>query len=91
MGTELATGRARLGAAQQRFERIAKAYLAHQRHDLAALGRQLHALSPLQTLERGYAIAVDEAGGAVRDSEELKTGQRLTLKFHRGEREVVVE
>ncbi|MEC9465686.1 MAG: exodeoxyribonuclease VII large subunit [Myxococcota bacterium] len=91
VGTELATGRARLGAAQQRFERIAKAYLAHQRHDLAALGRQLHALSPLQTLERGYAIAVDEAGGAVRDSEELKTGQRLTLKFHRGEREVVVE
>jgi exodeoxyribonuclease VII large subunit len=61
------------------------------RAELAAVARQLHALSPLQTLERGYAIAIDEAGVAVREAEALEPGQRLRLKLHRGERQVIVE
>ena len=89
--SQLGLSRARLDTARKRFEIGARRYLDGQRAGLAGVGRQLHALSPLQTLERGFAIAIDDEGGAVRDADLLEPGQRLRLKLHKGEREVIVE
>jgi len=41
-------------------------------------------------LSRGYAIAFDQQGQAVHDAGSLAAGQRLTLRLHRGERQVEV-
>ena len=53
---------------------------------LRGLLGKLHALSPLAVLSRGYSIvyALPE-GRVVRAAEELKPGDRLRLRFHRGE------
>jgi exodeoxyribonuclease VII large subunit len=46
---------------------------------------KLQALSPLQTLARGYAIAcLLPEGTTVKDSEQLSTGDSIDLKFQRG-------
>ncbi len=53
----------------------------------ARLARQagaLQALSPLQTLARGYSITTDEAGHAIVDASRLKPGQQLYTRLHRG-------
>ncbi len=53
---------------------------------------RLEVLSPLSTLSRGYAIATRMAdGGVVTDSTQLSVGDRLGLRFHRGEAECRVE
>jgi exodeoxyribonuclease VII large subunit len=52
---------------------------------LAATAGRLDLLSPLRTLERGYAIAFSEAtGAAVHTAATLRPGDRLRLRFARG-------
>ncbi len=51
---------------------------------LARLHANLHALSPLAVLQRGYAIALHE-GKAVRKAEEVPSGARLTIRVAEGE------
>ena len=47
--------------------------------------------SPLSVLDRGYAIALNEAGEAVKDAETLKPGDKLSLRLARGTRQVIVD
>jgi exodeoxyribonuclease VII large subunit len=59
-----------------------------------ALAR-VRAMSPKATLERGYAIVVDEDGHAVDSAGEVEVGQPLLAYLHDGQlrvdvREVVV-
>jgi exodeoxyribonuclease VII large subunit len=56
---------------------------AANRFGLAA--SHMHALSPLATLDRGYAIAFDEKTRvAVRDAGSLQKGDRLNIRFAKG-------
>lgn len=48
------------------------------------LRTQVRALSPLNTLARGYAIVQDTSGTAVRNTEHLTTGDKLTVTVERG-------
>ena len=52
---------------------------------LAAVGAQLRAFDPRNTLARGYAIVRAPGGAIVRDAGQVAAGQRLTLAFARGE------
>ncbi len=61
-----------------------------RRERLAALCRQLDALSPLKVLDRGYAIAL-HAGHPVTDAKTLKAGDELDLRFAKGRAAVVVK
>ncbi len=61
-----------------------------RRERLAALTRQLDALSPLKVLDRGYAIALHD-GHAVTDAKTLKAGDELDLRFSKGRAAVVVK
>jgi len=58
--------------------------LAAKRQQLAALSRTLHAVSPLQTLGRGYAIVSDSQGRTLMNSQQVKAGDALQIKLHRG-------
>ena len=52
---------------------------------VAALARALQAVSPLATLERGYAILFDESGQVLRSARGAPTGTKLTARLRDGE------
>src|SRR5262249_22975552 len=75
-------------------ERAGRAWagaLRAARARLAADAEQLHALSPLAVLERGYAIARREDGTVVRSAQEVEVGSALDLTFRAGGARVRVE
>ena len=55
---------------------------AQRRFELA--GRTLHAVSPLATLDRGYAIVADAAGKVLQDVSSLTPGDRVEARLARG-------
>lgn len=88
----LAMARERQASLQQRLERAIKRVLDNGQQVLAARSIQLDALSPLQVLGRGYSIAFSEKDGLpVRDAGRLTVGERLLLRFARGQAKVFVE
>ncbi|MEN8175059.1 MAG: exodeoxyribonuclease VII large subunit [Pseudomonadota bacterium] len=59
--------------------------LKSHRDYLTALGRQLHSVSPLATLERGYAILQrGEDGQVVTSAREVKPGDTVTARVAQG-------
>jgi exodeoxyribonuclease VII large subunit len=60
------------------------AIVARRAERLESTGARLHALAPGATLERGYAIVLDDDGGAVRDAASLHPDQRVELRLARG-------
>jgi len=58
--------------------------LERRRSELAVAAQNLQAISPLAVLGRGYAIALDEEGNAVRDARGLAVGDRVTVRLARG-------
>jgi exodeoxyribonuclease VII large subunit len=64
--------------------------LAERRSELARLGGQMHALSPLAVLDRGFAMV--RAGDViVRDASQVRIGDRLRVRLARGSLDVVVD
>jgi len=58
---------------------------------LRAAGRRLHALSPLKVLSRGYAVVTREDGAAVRDSGQVRPGDRVRMRFSAGGADARIE
>lgn len=57
-----------------------------ERHAFASLVGRMQALSPLNVLARGYAIAFSErTGRALRSASEVSSGERVRLRLHAGE------
>lgn len=52
---------------------------------------QLDALSPLAVLNRGFSIAENEKGEILRDSKNVKTGEKVKIRLARGTIEARVE
>ncbi|MES1934131.1 exodeoxyribonuclease VII large subunit [Salinisphaera shabanensis T35B1] len=74
-------------AHDQRVKRLQRAM--HKRLEQANLqlrnaGRALHAVSPLQTLERGYAIARDDHNHVVRSADTVTAGDAIHVVLARG-------
>ena len=59
--------------------------LTAKQRKLQHLGSLLHALSPLQTMQRGYSIVFDEQGKIVRRAAQVKPKARLRIKLSDGE------
>jgi len=64
--------------------------IAHHRHALNSLSAQLGQLSPQRTLERGYAIVVDQRNEIVRNPRQIKVGQQLAIQLAEGAADVGV-
>ncbi len=85
--------RARLDAHRQqvddltrRLEQALRHHLALRRAGLAGLEARLAALSPLATLERGYAIVRRaEDGAVVRSIAQVEPGDALTIRVYDGQ------
>jgi exodeoxyribonuclease VII large subunit len=88
----LAELQGRLKLAQQRHAGAGARLLQQHRLQLRALGRALHAVSPLATLDRGYAILRrPDAGPVVRHAHELQPGEAVTARLADGEIDLRVE
>jgi len=60
------------------------------RSRLEALEKQLHSLSPLGVLSRGYALVYDDSGVLVRDAAAVRPQQKLLTRFAKGSIESTV-
>ena len=76
--------KSRLEAASARLNGAADASLAARKNEYVRLAAKLDALSPLKVLSRGYAIALDAEGRAVKDARGVAVGERMTVKLNSG-------
>lgn len=81
---KLAERRTRLVALEARLGPAMRASLQRRGAELAERAASLDALSPLSVLTRGYAIALDAEGRAVRRARDVKIGDALTLRLAGG-------
>ena len=58
---------------------------------LQAVSGKLDALSPLKTLSRGYSIATLENGELIKDSKQIKKGDKIQIKFACGKAKAAIE
>jgi len=75
----------RLGELRLRLLQSTERKLERDRANLRQSGRALHAVSPLATLERGYAILFDSDGKVLRSSQGIGEGTPLRARLADGE------
>ncbi len=76
---------ARQGELSRRLATAAQRLLELRRQAVTALGEKLHAVSPLATLERGYAIASRERDRKIlRHIDEVETGESVEIRLADG-------
>ncbi|HYU06955.1 MAG TPA: exodeoxyribonuclease VII large subunit, partial [Thermoplasmata archaeon] len=76
--------RALLGRTYMALAAVAPREVSRHRDRLDALGRRLDVLSPLATLQRGYAIAERDDGRVVARAAEVDSGDALAVRFQDG-------
>lgn len=76
---------------RDRLSAAAERKLAAGKQDFVKLASALDAMSPLRVLTRGYSIAEDFAGLPVKTAAQLKSGDRLHLRFSEGSADCTVD
>ena len=67
-----------------RLIRAMERQLERSRNRLGASASTLNAVSPLRTLERGYAIVTDDNGHVVQSFDAVATGDTIHARLHQG-------
>lgn len=80
----LASHTAAVASLQPRFTQAARAGLDHRRQVLRALAGRLQAVSPLATLERGYALVFACDGHAVTRVSAVTASTDVSVRLHDG-------
>lgn len=80
----LALAGQRLALIRAGLPRTLAQHLLHLRARIDGLGKTLAAVSPLATLERGYAIVTDDTGAIVRDAAAMPAGSRVDARVAHG-------
>ena len=81
----------RLGNLQQQLRRAMRLALDSRQKKLLPLMRTLNAVSPLATLDRGYAIVSAEGGEILRNAAEAKPGTLIDARLAHGKIRARVE
>lgn len=74
-----------LSREQKNLQRYWQQTLSGQQQQLKQLMQALHNLSPLQTLERGFAIVTNAQGEALMDAHQVKPGDTIQARLHKGQ------
>lgn len=82
---------AQLGYLQQRLSSSIKQLLTKKGERLQQNALLLNAVSPLQTLGRGYAILQTNTETVIRDSHDVKKGDLISARISHGKLELMVE
>ncbi|MEO6925878.1 MAG: exodeoxyribonuclease VII large subunit [Rhodanobacter sp.] len=89
--TRLALLARQLAEQDQRMRRTIAQILERRRTRLQHAGHALHAVSPLATLERGYAIIFDAGGHVLRSAKDVPVGTSLRARLADGELSLKVD
>jgi exodeoxyribonuclease VII large subunit len=84
IAARLALARDRAGRARAGAERAARRLLERRAMVLRGVGGRLHALSPLATMARGFAVVTDREGRAIVRAASVSAGDELRLNFRDG-------
>lgn len=68
----------------QRLNHRMMSLIDQQKTRLGNCARTLQAISPLQTLERGYSITTDADGKTIIDAKKLSSGDKIQTRLHKG-------
>lgn len=81
----------RLDALMRSMENSLRMKTMSMKNQLAEKAAKLDALSPLQTLSRGYSIPTTEDGSVIRSAKELTENMEFTLRLKDGSRNCMVK
>ena len=81
---QIALFKQRVEELNQRLEHQVTNNLSQQTLRLKGLAATLHSVSPLATLERGYAIVQDQQGNVVQDVQHISTETELETRLQNG-------
>jgi exodeoxyribonuclease VII large subunit len=74
------------GLLRARLQTVIQQTLEQRSHRLAVQAGKLHTVSPLATLDRGYAIVSDSGNGKIMaNTAGIKPGQQLTTRLSDGQ------
>ena len=88
---KLAALNQRLQKARQKLTHEGRVMLHQPISRLELASRQLNAVSPLATLDRGYALALDGNGAVLSDAADIVVDDTLTIKLRDGEISTLVK
>lgn len=89
--SSLRNARRRFDTASAACKDAMETSLQEAREGLALAAASLDALSPLAVLQRGYAIAQDEAGKPLRDAASVQAGDQVAVRLAKGKLNTRVE
>lgn len=77
----------------RRLEQAMQRQLVNRQHQLQEFAGRLHALSPLNTMRRGFSVvSSDETPPQlIRNAGQLQVGQRISLQFHQGSAKATID
>lgn len=83
-GRQLQTHRDAVLLLRSQLDTGIRRIMRHRQDQLAHLAQTLHVVSPLATLDRGYAILQDDQGNIVRQASHLNAGDTINARVAEG-------
>ena len=80
----VANARRRLETARASVDRLTRQTMERLGKRLAVASRTLDAVSPLATLDRGYAIVTDSKGTVITNAQDVRAGQLIDARLTQG-------
>lgn len=77
-------GQQRKNELEHRLITLMQAQLKQTTLQLSGLAATLNSVSPLATLDRGYAIVQDETGTVIQDIDQITTASNIETRLHNG-------
>jgi exodeoxyribonuclease VII large subunit len=74
----------RLDELKGRLDRAGRRRVGHCRERADATAARLAAVSPLNVLSRGYSVTRTDGGAVLRDAAQVRPGDRVLTRLHRG-------
>ncbi len=74
----------RVAQLQQQLKQQSQVFYRHKQQKLNALSQLLHSVSPLNTLNRGYAIVSNAENAIIQNAHDVNTGERITARLKSG-------
>lgn len=72
----------------ERLQKAMHRLLQDRQKNWQELGKQLHLLSPLQILARGYSVTLDSQSHPIMQASQVRQGELLRIKLHQGQLDV---
>lgn len=90
-GHQLREQTQRLDDLEQRLQAAMQRKLQEAGTRLAHLAQMLDSLSPLSTLQRGYAIVTDSTGSVITDANTVSSGDRVEARLGKGRLRLTID